>query len=140
MLVEPLYFSSVRIERQRRVGIEGVSVGSAGRSSPRFGLCRTPIDSVRFRIVAAGNPCVTTGAKLQWQVPPSVATGLTGAGDSRCSPDFLSGFRVVPGNEADVLFVVGAPRHTRDHLAANDDWAGSVFVSRFVIGDLGVPR
>src|SRR5579864_1407173 len=123
MLVEPLYFSSVGIERQRRVGIEGVSVGSAGRSSPRFGLRRAPIDSVRFRIVAAGDPRVTTRAELQWQVAPSVAAGLTRTGNSRCSPDFLSGFRIVPSDEADVLFVVGAPRHTCDHLAVNDDRA-----------------
>src|SRR5690242_20174238 len=134
MLVEPLYFPRVRIERQRRVGIERVAVGSAGCPSPRFGLRRAPIDSVRFRIVAAGDPSVTTRAELQGQVAPSVAAGLSGTGNRRCSPELLSGFRVVPADEADVLFVSGAPRHTRDHLAANDDRARSVFISQIVIG------
>src|SRR5437899_2508521 len=131
VLVVPLYFSSVRIERQGRVGIERVAVGTADRSGPRFGLRRAPIDEVRFRIVAARDPRVAACAESQRQVAPCVAAGLTRTSNGGRSPQLLSAGRIMPADEADVLFVAAAPRHTRDHLAANDDWAGSVSVSQF---------
>src|ERR1700676_3695833 len=102
VLVIPFHFSGVGIERQGRVAIQRVAIGSADRSGPWFGLRRAPKDQVRLRIIAARDPSVAAGAEPQRQVAPGIATGLTRTCDGRSSPHFLSGGGIMPGNEADV--------------------------------------
>ena len=81
VLVVPLHFSGIGIEREGRVRIERVPVGAASRSGPRFGLGRAPINEVRLGIVAARDPGIAAGAVRQWQVAPCVPAGLARAGD-----------------------------------------------------------
>src|SRR6185436_2460396 len=44
------------------------------------------------------------------------------------------------GDEADVFLVTGASRDPGDHLAANDDGTGRVFVPQLRIGHGRIPR
>src|SRR5262245_57829751 len=105
MLIEPLHLSGVGIERERRVRVERRAVGAADGPCPRLGLCRAPVAEIRCRIVTAGDPRIAAGTEREWQVAPCVATRLTRPRDRRRPPQFLTGLCVVPGDEADVVFV-----------------------------------
>ena len=89
VLVVPLHLSGVGIERERRVRVERRAVGAADGSGPRLGLRRAPVDEVRVRIVAAGNPRVAAGAEPERQVAPRLAAGLARASDGRRAPQFF---------------------------------------------------
>src|ERR1041385_1990077 len=89
VLVIPLHFAVIRIERERRVRVERIAIGSTGDSSPRLGLCCGPINEVGFRIVAAWNPRIAARAKCQWQIAPCVTARFAWPRDRGSAPDFL---------------------------------------------------
>ena len=139
VLVIPLHLSGIRIKRQRRVRVERIAVGATRHSGPGLGLCSGPINEVGFGIVTARNPRIAARPKCQREIAPGIAAGFAGPGDGRRTPDFLTGRRVVPTDEADVLFVSRTARHARDDFAADDDRTGGIPITQFGVGDFRVP-
>ena len=140
MLKMPREFSGFDIERQRRARVQRGALGAADGASPGLGLRRTPVNQVRFRIVAARDPHVAAGAERERQIAPRVAARLTGASDARRAPQLFPGVRIVTGDEAHIILVPFAPGDAGDDLAVDDDGAGRVLVAEGGIRHLCVPR
>src|SRR5688500_7095860 len=108
MLIEPFDLAGVRIERECRVRVERGAVGAANGSRPRLGLCGAPVAEIRSCVVAAGDPRIAAGTEREREIAPGVATGFAWPCDRRRSPQLLAGRRVMPADEAHIVFVAPA--------------------------------
>ncbi len=140
VLIVPFDLSGVRIECERGVGVERVTVGAADRAGPWLRLCGAPVDEVRVRVVAPGNPRVAARAPIQRQIAPGLAARLARPGHRRRAPRFFSAGGIVRADEADIVFVAAAAGHAGDHFSADDDRARRVAVSQLRVGHGHVPH
>ena len=133
VLVVPLQFARIGIQRQRRIGVQrivfhAVFLGRQARhfGDPRVGLADADNVGVGFDIVAACVPGRRTVTFLNRHVVPGIAAGRAGLGDGIETPDFRAGFRVVPGHEATAGLRIAATAHALHDLAARHQRSAGV--------------
>src|SRR5204862_3951290 len=107
--------------------------------SPWLGLCDRPVDQIRARIVAAGNPRVASGTKRERQIAPRLPARLAGPRDGRRPPQLIPRLRVESGDKADVVLVELASRDARDDPAPGDDRPAREAIAECVVGNGLVP-
>src|SRR5215510_10123956 len=109
MLVVPPELSVVRIERHRGAGVKALlRVYAAAHSHPWFGLRHSPVGQIEIRVIAAGDPCFTTGTQPVWKFAPAISSGFAIARHCIELPELFAGVRVICTDEAAVIVRVTA--------------------------------
>ena len=129
-------FPVVRIDRDRRVGVEAITFGPAGERHPGLGLSGSPEGQVERRIVAAGDPHFAAGAILVRQVAPGVSAWIAGRRDGVEPPELFAGLGIVSAHEAFFFLIALAAAEAFEDLAVDHERTAGVAIA---LGDLRVP-
>src|SRR5580698_3369655 len=146
VLIVPLQLAGMRVERQRRVGVERVVVGAvlfrqqaADFGDVRIGLSDAQEKRVGVRIVGARIPGRGAETLLQRQAVPAVAAGLAGLCDGVEAPEFLAVVDIMTGHETAAGHGVAAAGHALHDDVRSDQRATGIAPAFFVILGLVVP-